>query len=69
MQIAERAFDDQSIGADGIAMSTARNEGHIMTRSCHARAEISADRARRHCHNPHEKSVQSRPGGSFRFGR
>ena len=55
MQIAERAFDDQSIVADGVEMRSARDEGHVVARGRHARAEISADRARRHCCNPHEK--------------
>jgi hypothetical protein len=55
MQIAERALDYQAVVADGIAMGSACDEGNVVARGRHAGAEISADRARRHCCNSHEK--------------
>ncbi len=41
------AFDRREIGA-------ARDEEHVVAGRRHARAEIAADRARRHCRYPHE---------------
>ena len=65
MQIAERAFDLQPVLADGIEMRAARDEMHLVSGRGHARAEISADRARRHHCNTHEKSRLLLRGGIF----
>ena len=36
-----------------LKVGAARNEEHVVAGSRHACAEISADRARRHCRNTH----------------
>jgi hypothetical protein len=56
MQVAERAFYLEAVFPDGVEMRAARDEMHFVSGRGHARAEISADRARRHHCNTHEKS-------------
>ena len=53
MQVAVHAFDLQPVLRDGVAMGAARDEEHVVPGRRHARAEITADRARRHRRNPH----------------
>jgi hypothetical protein len=62
MQIAERAFDDQAVVADGIAMGPARDEAYVVARGRHPCAEIPADCPRRHRCNSHEKSARFATG-------
>ena len=51
--IAVHALDLEAVFFDGVAMGAARNEEHVVPGRRHARAEIAADRARRHCRNFH----------------
>jgi hypothetical protein len=57
MKIAVHAFDGQAIFLNGSEMRAARDEKDIVPGSRHARAEIAANRARRHNRNPHDASL------------
>ena len=55
MQVAMHALDLQAVFADGVEIGAARDKEHVVPGRRHARAEITADRARRHCRNSHRK--------------
>jgi hypothetical protein len=54
MQIAEHAFDAQSVAADGRKMLTARQEGYVMAGGRQPSTEIAAYSACRQRYDAHE---------------
>ena len=59
---AMHAFNRQAVLFNGREIGAARDEENIVAGRGHARAEITADGARRHCCNPHEIPRLKSPG-------
>ena len=56
VQVAVHALDLEAVLLDGFEMGAARDEEHIVAGRRHAGAEITADRARRHCRYSHART-------------
>ena len=54
VQVAVHALEPEAVRLHRRQIGAARDEEDVVTGRRHARAEIAADRARRHCCYPHE---------------
>ncbi len=62
MQVAVHALDGEAVFGDRVAMRATRDEENVVPVRRQPRAEIAADRSRRHCRNTHKSS---NVGGTF----
>jgi hypothetical protein len=61
MQVAMHALDRETFAFHGREIGAARDEENVVAGGRHARAEIAADRARRHDRYSHSKILRSLP--------